>query len=106
MNAEKFFDLNSIERDIIINHMWPVSILQMHRYGIIVCDEPAVSELKSDSVSVGGWVMEQLNKVPVKGESFTTKHLEITVSELDAHRVSSITVRQLDESPAGCASST
>lgn len=30
--------------------MWPVSILQMHRYGIIVCDEPAVSELKSDSV--------------------------------------------------------
>ena len=63
-------------------------------------------ELKSDSVSVGGWVMEQLNKVPVKGESFTTKHLEITVSELDAHRVSSITVRQLDESPAGCASST
>ena len=63
-------------------------------------------ELKSDSVSVGGWVMERLNKVPVKGESFTTKHLEITVSELDAHRVSSITVRQLDESPAGCASST
>lgn len=63
-------------------------------------------ELKSDSVSVGGWVMEQLNKVPVKGESFTTKHLEITVSELDAHRVSSITVRQLDESPADCASST
>ena len=53
-------------------------------------------ELKSDSVSVGGWVMEQLNKVPVKGESFTTKHLEITVSELDAHRVSSITVRQLE----------
>ena len=33
-----------------VNHMWPVSILQMHRYGIIVCDEPAVSELKSDSV--------------------------------------------------------
>ena len=61
-------------------------------------------ELKSDSVSVGGWVMEQLNKVPVKGESFTTKRLEITVSELDAHRVSSITVKQLDESPANCAS--
>ena len=62
--------------------------------------------LKSDSdmASVSGWVMEQLNKVPVKGESFTTKHLEITVSELDAHRVSSITVKQLDESPANCAS--
>ena len=34
-----------------INHMWPVSILQMHRYGIIVCDEPAVCELKTDVVN-------------------------------------------------------
>lgn len=34
-----------------INHMWPVSILQMHRYGIMVCDEPAVSELKPDVVN-------------------------------------------------------
>ena len=34
-----------------INHMWPVSILQMHRYGIIVCDEPAVCELKTDIVN-------------------------------------------------------
>ncbi len=30
--------------------MWSVSILQMHRYGIVVCDEVAVSELKADSV--------------------------------------------------------
>ena len=51
-------------------------------------------KLESDSVSVGGWVMEQLNRVPVKGESFTAQHLEITVSELSAYRVSAITVRQ------------
>ena len=53
-------------------------------------------KLKSDSVSVGGWVMEQLNRVPVKGESFHVQHLEITVSELSAYRVSSITVMQCD----------
>ena len=53
-------------------------------------------KLKSDSVSVGGWVMEQLNRVPVKGESFHVQHLEITVSELSAYRVSSITVKQCD----------
>ena len=53
-------------------------------------------KLKSDSVSVGGWVMEQLNRVPVKGESFHVQHLEITASELNAYRVSSITVRQCD----------
>lgn len=51
---------------------------------------------ESDSVSVGGWVMEQLNRVPVKGDSFHVQHLEITFSELSAHRVSSITVKQCD----------
>ena len=53
-------------------------------------------KLESNSISVGGWVMEQLNRVPVKGESFHVKHLEITVSELNVHRVSFITVKQCD----------
>ena len=53
-------------------------------------------KLESDSVSVGGWVMEQMNRVPVKGESFHVQHLEITVSELSAYRVSSITVKRCD----------
>ena len=56
-------------------------------------------KLESDSVSVGGWVMEQLNRVPIKGESFTAQELEITVSELSAYRVSSITVRQCAACP-------
>ena len=51
-------------------------------------------KLESDSVSVGGWVMEQLNRVPSKGDSFTAQNLEITVSDLSAYRVSFITVRQ------------
>ena len=29
-----------------VNHMWTISALQMHQRGIIVCDEPACSELK------------------------------------------------------------
>ena len=53
-------------------------------------------KLESDSVSVGGWVMEQLNRVPSKGDSFAVQNLEITVSELSAYRVSSITVKQYD----------
>ena len=32
-----------------INHMWPVSILQMH-HALIVCDEEAANELKADTV--------------------------------------------------------
>ena len=53
-------------------------------------------KLESDSISVGGWVMEQLNRVPVKGESFHVQHLEITVSDLNVHRVPFITVKQCD----------
>lgn len=33
-----------------INHMWPISVLQMHPHGIIICDEPATNELKADTV--------------------------------------------------------
>jgi glucosamine-6-phosphate deaminase len=29
-----------------INHMWTVSVLQLHPKGIIVCDEDATLELK------------------------------------------------------------
>jgi glucosamine-6-phosphate deaminase len=33
-----------------ISHMWTASILQMHQRGIIVCDEPATSELHVETV--------------------------------------------------------
>jgi len=33
-----------------VNHMWTVSMLQLHRQGIIVCDEEATMELKVGTV--------------------------------------------------------
>lgn len=30
--------------------MWPISVLQMHQHGIIVCDDEATNELKADTV--------------------------------------------------------
>lgn len=33
-----------------ISHMWTASIIQMHQRGIIVCDEPATSELHVETV--------------------------------------------------------
>lgn len=54
-------------------------------------------QIESDSISVGGWVMEQLNRVPVEGDTFRIDNLEITVVELEAYRVSSVTVRIDDD---------
>lgn len=33
-----------------INHMWPISILQMHQHAIIVCDNEATKKLNKDTV--------------------------------------------------------
>lgn len=33
-----------------VNHMWTVSMLQLHRHGMIVCDEPSTMELKVGTV--------------------------------------------------------
>lgn len=52
-------------------------------------------KFESDSVSVGGWVMEQLQRIPAKGEKFSLGELTVTVSELNAHRVSFVTVEQI-----------
>lgn len=51
-------------------------------------------KIASDSVSVGGWLMEYFNRIPVKDETLTLGVLEIRVSEVNAHRVSFIVVTQ------------
>ena len=54
-------------------------------------------ECDSDSVSLGGWVMEQMARVPAEGDSFHYENLEITVTKLDEHRVDSVTVKVLEK---------
>ena len=49
-------------------------------------------EAESDNISTGGWVMEQLGKIPEKGDNFTYSNLIIRIVEIDSHRVSKIKV--------------
>ncbi len=49
-------------------------------------------DCQSDSVSLGGWVMEQLGRVPAPGDSFTYETLTVTVLSLDVHRVDTVRV--------------
>ena len=46
----------------------------------------------SDSVSLGGWIMDHLERIPDEGDSFDYEHLTITVSKTDDHRVETVTV--------------
>lgn len=46
----------------------------------------------SDSVSVGGWVMDEMERIPDQDESFCYEHLTIRVCQVKDHRVESIQV--------------
>lgn len=49
-------------------------------------------ESDSESISLGGWVMEQLGKVPEEGDKFKYEMLDITVFETDSRRATKIDV--------------
>ena len=49
-------------------------------------------ECETDSVSVGGWVMEQLGKIPEQDETFSFENLDVTILEIDSNRVIKIKV--------------
>jgi len=55
------------------------------------CDELDM-ELESESVSVGGWVMEQLGRIAEVGDKFDFENLHVTVTGTDSRRVTSIEV--------------
>ena len=47
-----------------VNHMWTVSMLQLHRHGIIVCDEDATLELKVATVKYFKEIERESLKLP------------------------------------------
>ena len=56
------------------------------------CDHFEV-KCDSESVSLGGWVMEQMGCIPNQGDSFEYENLVITIEKLDDHRIETVTVR-------------
>jgi len=49
-------------------------------------------EIESDSVSLGGWIMEQLERIPDDGDSFSYRNLNVTVVKTEDHRVETVRV--------------
>ena len=57
------------------------------------CEEFDI-ETESDSVSVGGWVAEQIGNIPDVNDSFSYENLIVTVIETDSHRAATIKVEK------------
>ncbi len=53
----------------------------------------------SESISLGGWVMECLGKVPEVGDSFTYQKVTAEVAETDGQRVAFLKVTKQEEEP-------
>ena len=60
------------------------------------CDMFDISS-DSHSVSLGGWVMDEMERIPDEGDSFEYENLTITVSKTDDHRVETVTVTVHDK---------
>ena len=56
-------------------------------------------EDEADSVSLGGWIMERMGKVPDKGDSFEYSGLSIEVEEISNNRIQEVRVTKLDQDP-------
>ena len=52
-------------------------------------------EPESESVSLNGWIMEQLGSLPNIGDCFIYENLEIKVSEVEGHRIGEIIINKL-----------
>ena len=53
-------------------------------------------EAESESISVGGWAMELMGKIPENGDNFGFENLDITIVETDSHRVITLNVKQVE----------
>ena len=54
--------------------------------------------IESDSVSVGGWIMENLGDIPASGDSFTYKNtIRFTVTQTDEQRVEKVNITLLQD---------
>lgn len=52
---------------------------------------------EDEFTSVSGWVMDKLEKIPVKGDSFECGNLTVTVSSTDQRRVKEVIIRKKPE---------
>ena len=50
-------------------------------------------DAKTDAVTVSGWVMEEIGRVPEKGDAFTYQKIQVCVLEMDGKRVEKIQLK-------------
>lgn len=53
--------------------------------------------IDSESVSVGGWILELLGHIPRNGDCFTYEGLEITIKNISDQRIKTVNIRKIPD---------
>ncbi len=61
------------------------------------CEKFDLSEIESDSVSLGGWLAEKLEKVPDEGDIYESEFAIFKVEKCESHRVTLVRVELLEK---------
>ena len=85
--VEEFVD----QPDGAVKVLCSTQLEKLFEYFSVEADE------ESESVSVGGWVLEKLGKLAEEGDKFLYNNLDITVTKVTEHRIIEITVRVCKE---------
>ena len=83
------------EHDEIVEHVRPLSDGSFEVDGIMELDDFAEHfgiDTDSTMVSVGGWLMEELGRLPERGDTVEADGCTVTVTAVENHRVTSLIV--------------
>ncbi len=81
------------EHDEIVQEIEPVSEGEYRisgRTGMRKLFELVGKPLDTEVLTVGGWVMERLGRVPVEGDSFTCENMTVTVLKMTEKRIDQV----------------
>ncbi|MCH5148975.1 MAG: HlyC/CorC family transporter [Clostridiales bacterium] len=66
-----------------------------------VVEKFGLRDIETDSVTVGGWVIDLLGKIPDEGDEVTFANLQITVTKTEARRINELKIIVLPEEEEG-----
>ena len=66
-------------------------------YDVFELFDVKIEEVENDSSMVGGWVIEQLDKIPDEGDKFVYEGIEITVTKIEDRRIIEVIFKKIEE---------
>ena len=90
--GEIWDEYDEVIEEFIVNQDGTVTVLGNTQLGKMFEYFEKTEDEESDSVSVGGWVLEQLGKIAEVGDEFTYENLLVKVTKVEQHRIIEVNV--------------